>query len=43
MNAPARSHDFTEPQTKPGLLRRLWLALVTLLSTPQRGRGDWEP
>lgn len=43
MNAPAHSPDLTSPQTRPGLLRRLWLTLMTLLSTPQRGRNDWEP
>jgi hypothetical protein len=42
MNAPVRTQDFTEPQPKPSLLRRLLRALVAIISSPKGDQGGWE-
>jgi hypothetical protein len=42
MNAPVKSREFTEQQNKPGLLRRLLRALITILSSPKGDQGGWE-
>jgi len=40
------SQDFTaeiaKPERRPSLLRKLFRALVTILSSPNRDRGGWE-
>jgi hypothetical protein len=42
MNAPVKTQDFAEPQSKPSLLRRLLRAFVTFLSSPKGNQGGWE-
>jgi hypothetical protein len=42
MNAPVKSLDFTEPQSKPNLLRRLLRAIVAIFSSPKGDQGGWE-
>jgi hypothetical protein len=42
MNAPARSQDFTTPQSPPSLLRRLLRALASIFSSPKGNQGGWE-
>jgi hypothetical protein len=42
MNAPVKSLDFTAPQSKPNLIRRLLRALAAIVSSPKGGQGGWE-
>ena len=42
MNAPVKTKDFTEPQEKPNLLRRLLRTLTAIFSSPKGDQGGWE-
>lgn len=42
MNAPVKSQDFTQLQSKPSLLRRLLRALGAIFSSPKGDQGGWE-
>jgi hypothetical protein len=42
MNAPVKSQDFLEPQSKPNLLRRLLRLLATIFSSPKSDQGGRE-
>jgi hypothetical protein len=42
MNAPVKTQDFAEPQSKPSLLLRVLRAFVTFLSSPKGDQGGWE-